>query len=265
MSQIIFTSEQGFVMPTSASEGWIVVEPGVVATPTGAGSFALTGSALFDSVQIIYEELGNGNVKILGMAYYKNSVNALLSVVYEEDSIIVSQEYLDSGSLIFDRVTLNDDYFQATNFSDKLFGGPGNDEFFASGGNDKVHGDDGNDTMTGNSGNDVLYGDGGDDIIVDFDGNDKFCGNKGKDIFGFALWGQKDIIKDFSKKKDIIAIRKDLAKNVSDIEEVAEKYKEGVVLKFSNRDQLKIEGIKIGDLKSIDWSFNLKSIDWDFF
>ena len=112
-----------------------------------------------------------------------------------------------------------------------------------------------NDDIRGSLGNDKLKGYNGDDFIDGWRGNDKLWGGPGRDIFFFARGDGKDVIKDFARKKDTIFLEDDLAWNYRDVKDAAEKYKKGVVLDFGSNSQIKIEGLKMKQLKKVDFDF----------
>jgi len=244
------------IMPDSAADGWIIGAGAVVGAKTSddglAATFAVSGSSFFDSVKLTYESSG-GTVSVTKMEFFKNG--ALSIAAYGKPVLVGTQADLDSASFIFQKVSLGDDGVYGTSFADKLFGAAGNDGIFGADGNDTIYGGDGDDYLYGYEGNDTLYGGNGEDYLGDWKGNDKSYGGEGSDVFAFGKGFKKDSIKDFDVDSDGIEISKKLASSSSDIKKVAEKFKGGVVLEFSKNDQLKIDDIKIRDIKSIDWDF----------
>lgn len=120
------------------------------------------------------------------------------------------------------------DTLKGNNGSDRLYGNSGKDKLVGNYGNDRLYGNSGRDTLNGSSGKDTLTGGGGNDLLRGGNGNDKLVGNSGndrlygdrgrdtltggggKDEFflgknaGGATVGRADVIKDFTKGKDLI-------------------------------------------------------------
>ncbi len=111
------------------------------------------------------------------------------------------------------------------------------------------------DDIVGSQHNDKLYGYDGNDWINGWYGNDKLWGGKGKDTFYFEAQNGKDVIKDFSRKQDTIELHSSLASGYREVKAAASKYKKGVALKFASDEQIKIEGLKMKDLKKVDFDF----------
>jgi VCBS repeat-containing protein len=104
--------------------------------------------------------------------------------------------------------------------NDTIFGGSGNDTIFGDAGNDtisggsgddRIFGGSGNDTLTGGSGNDTLTGGNGNDLLVGGIGKDTLTGGNGSDQFLLASKEGIDIITDFSKGTDLIALSRGLS------------------------------------------------------
>ncbi|MEO1792325.1 MAG: cadherin-like domain-containing protein, partial [Cyanobacteria bacterium J06629_19] len=93
--------------------------------------------------------------------------------------------------------SLGDDQLSGGNGKDVLDGGQGNDLLIGGNGSDRLTGSFGNDTLDGGNGNDVLNGGRGDDVLT---------GGQGRDTFVLALNEGTDIIADFSRRQDKLAL-----------------------------------------------------------
>lgn len=111
------------------------------------------------------------------------------------------------------------------------------------------------DDIYGSAYNDKLVGYNGDDFIDGWLGNDKLWGGPGYDEFFFAAGDGRDTIMDFSRKKDVIVLDASLAWDFRDVRQAAEKYKKGVVLDFGRDEKIKIAGLKMKQLKKVDFDF----------
>ncbi len=98
-------------------------------------------------------------------------------------------------------------------------GGPGEDTIIGNGGNDTLRGNRGNDSISGGAGDDFLYGgrdndylEGGEgnDVIAGEFGNDYLIGGAGRDRFVLESGGGADVIADFTKGEDLIALSRGL-------------------------------------------------------
>ncbi len=83
-------------------------------------------------------------------------------------------------------------------YSDTIYGLPGNDTIYGGGGNDKLYGRNGNDLLYGGTGNDTLNGGYGDDILTGGPGKDTF-------IHGGVNQGN-DTVTDYTAGEDTIKI-----------------------------------------------------------
>lgn len=111
------------------------------------------------------------------------------------------------------------------------------------------------DDIIGSQYNDKLDGYEGNDWINGCYGNDKLSGGKGYDTFYFEAQNGKDVIKDFNRKQDTIELHNSLASGYAEVKAAASAYKKGVALKFASDEQIKIEGLKIKQLKKVDFDF----------
>ncbi|MBE9095002.1 Mbeg1-like protein [Tychonema sp. LEGE 07203] len=98
-------------------------------------------------------------------------------------------------------------------------GGKGEDTIIGNGGNDTLRGNRGNDSITGGAGDDFLYGGRDNDYLEGGDGNDLMSGEFGSDIliggagrdrFVLESGGGADVIVDFKKGEDLIALSRGL-------------------------------------------------------
>ncbi|MCP4384775.1 MAG: calcium-binding protein [Hyphomicrobiales bacterium] len=133
----------------------------------------------------------------------------------------------------------------------------GDDSIGGSDFNDKLAGYKGNDYVAGNKGKDKLYGDKGADTLDGGKGNDKSWGGSGIDWFYFAKGYDKDIVKDFDRKKDILYIDDDLARNYFQIKEAASQKKGKLVLDFGKGDKFIIKDVKLKHLEKITFDFEI--------
>jgi Ca2+-binding RTX toxin-like protein len=99
--------------------------------------------------------------------------------------------------------------------NDVLLGGEGKDQLDGGEGDDLVAGGMGHDVLSGGGGNDVIFGDmghdvfaggAGDDTIIGGQGHDTITGGSGQDVFFFESGFGKDVVLDFEKGVDSIAI-----------------------------------------------------------
>ncbi len=113
----------------------------------------------------------------------------------------------------------------------------------------------------GGLGVDQVFGGKGKDIVSGSEYNqgdvakDKLFGNADGDKFYFIDRFGVDTIKDLSLRKDAIYLSKTIAKNVEQVEDVAKSYKNGVMLKFSKKEIVKIEGIELDQFEKIKFKF----------
>lgn len=109
----------------------------------------------------------------------------------------------------------NDDTIEGNQGNDVIYGGQGSDSIMGNDGADNISGNreadvivggSGDDTLTGNLGQDVIAGESGNDYIAGQRDNDTVSGGEGADIFAFFSEGGADVITDFQKGADKIAI-----------------------------------------------------------
>ncbi|MDO4693461.1 MAG: calcium-binding protein [Eikenella sp.] len=108
---------------------------------------------------------------------------------------------------------------------DVLYGGSGNDKLYGGSDQDKLYGDEGNDQLYGDAGNDLLSGGAGNDRLFGGTGSDVLYGGAGKDTFVFdsVLGGSNvDIVKDFSRGTDLLALGKSIFGGLGSSIEAAE-------------------------------------------
>jgi len=119
----------------------------------------------------------------------------------------------------FGLAPLQSNYLSGDNRNNTATGGAGEDTIIGNGGNDTLRGNRGNDNISGGNGDDFLYGgrdndylDGGDgnDLISGEFGNDFLIGGEGRDRFVLESGGGADVITDFKKGEDLIALSRGL-------------------------------------------------------
>mgnify|MGYP000367829113 FL=1 len=119
----------------------------------------------------------------------------------------------------FGLAPLQPNYLLGDNRNNTATGGAGEDTIIGNGGNDTLRGNRGNDSISGGDGDDFLYGgrdndylDGGDgnDLISGEFGNDFLIGGAGRDRFVLESGGGVDVIADFKKGEDLIALSRGL-------------------------------------------------------
>ena len=119
----------------------------------------------------------------------------------------------------FGLAPLQPNYLSGDNRNNTATGGGGEDTIIGNGGNDTLRGNRGNDNISGGNGDDFLYGgrdndylDGGDgnDLISGEFGNDFLIGGEGRDRFVLESGGGVDVITDFKKGEDLIALSRGL-------------------------------------------------------
>ena len=90
--------------------------------------------------------------------------------------------------------------------ADTLLGGGGADLLRGGTGPDVLHGERGRDTLEGQTGRDKLFGGGGADELDGGRGRDLLVGGAGADTFRFAPGGGRDVIRDFGRGDDVLAL-----------------------------------------------------------
>jgi len=119
----------------------------------------------------------------------------------------------------FGLAPLQSNYLSGDNRNNTATGGAGEDTIIGNGGNDTLRGNRGNDNISGGNGDDFLYSgrdndylDGGDgnDLISGEFGNDFLIGGEGRDRFVLESGGGADVITDFKKGEDLIALSRGL-------------------------------------------------------
>jgi Ca2+-binding RTX toxin-like protein len=94
------------------------------------------------------------------------------------------------------------DLIYASDVSNAIDAGGGDDYVSGGGGKDVIFGGTGNDSLNGDDGNDVLNGGDGDDRLNGGTGNDAMTGGAGADTFVYA--GGHDVIADFNLSEDLL-------------------------------------------------------------
>ena len=109
-----------------------------------------------------------------------------------------------------------DDVISGGEDNDLLRGGAGIDAFNGNQGEDTLFGGEDNDVLRGGRGNDLLNGEAGNDLLIGDFGIDTLTGGSGNDTFvlrsntGTSVVSEADILTDFNKSEDFIAIDLDL-------------------------------------------------------
>ena len=136
---------------------------------------------------------------------------------------------------------------------DTLYGGVGNDTLLGGDEHDLLYGEAGNDILEGNTGNDILFGGSGNDVLNGGSENDTLYGGIGRDKFAISgnLIGQRDLIADFTRSEDQIA--------VSSLNHYQLKYKSLNNIGTSKTDTLIYEG---KNLVAIAQDVNLTASDF---
>lgn len=193
-----------------------------------------------------------GYVTIYDLEYFNGNWTVLQIL---DVNLVGTISELANGSIFYIEINTGNDYFGGNNYIDIIYAGPGNDTVEGYGGNDFISGDAGDDNLFGDDGKDSLFGGGGNDLIDGLKQNDKLWGGSGFDFFVYGKNYGKDVIKDLNIFDDGVFVDKVLVKNYKKLKKLAEKYKGGVEIEFSKKEILKIEGIKMKDLKKIDFDF----------
>jgi Ca2+-binding RTX toxin-like protein len=99
----------------------------------------------------------------------------------------------------------NDTLFGNQN-DDFLAGGEGDDTLCGSAGNDILNGDEGDDILDSGSGRDLLNGGVGNDTLYGCEGDNTLTGDLGNDLFIIGFPNSLNVITDFTKNQDKIAV-----------------------------------------------------------
>lgn len=155
-------------------------------------------------------------------------------------------EYFDPVKVINKAEESGQKYYKYIfQYSDTLYGSPKKDVIAAHKGDDFVFGEKGKDKLYGDKGKDALFGG---------PGTDKEWGGGGKDIFYFNDGYDKDILKDFERKKDKLVIDTKLAESLNQVEKNAEQNGDDTVIKLKG-NTLVIEDYDVDKLKKIKLYF----------
>lgn len=200
----------------------------------------------------------------LAAAWDSGSTTRFLDLLLSGSDTITGTDYTDKFWGGAGNDTLN-----GLSGTDNLSGNAGNDKLYGGAGNDLLYGNDGNDTVSGDSGNDSLSGGNGDDKLLGGTGKDILNGGAGKDIltgdtnidtFVFKTKYGADTIKDFDaigNDHDII----DLSGLVSVTGFADLKAHHltvvgtSVVIDGGNGDKLVLENVKLSSLDAGDFLF----------
>jgi Ca2+-binding RTX toxin-like protein len=160
---------------------------------------------------------------------------------------------------------LGDDDLEGGNGRDTLLGGAGNDDLEGNNdddvmdggaGNDDIEGGSGNDLLKGGDGNDELEGDNGRDILVGGDGNDKLRGGDGDDLFVFGEGFGKDVVTDFERHDDRIAIDDGLFQNFQELRAASQQVGNNVVITVDADNTITLQDTRLSSLHSSDFLFH---------
>ena len=177
---------------TASSLDFGDVTTGITLTATGADAFSATDGAntvsgTTGTFSNIYLSQSNDYVDLSGMT--ANSIQYIYgdySGAADSDTIIGSdlndQVYVlgDNGTYLA-QLGGGNDYIEATDQNDTLYGEDGNDTLRAFGGNDYLDGGDGDDQFYNSEGNNTLIGGAGNDWFFADDGSNQIWGGTGDD------------------------------------------------------------------------------------
>ena len=90
--------------------------------------------------------------------------------------------------------------------NDFIYGDGLNNYLYGEAGKDRLYGKDGKDRLFGEAGNDILLGGDGNDLLTGGLGNDQLTGGAGRDKFCIGIGIGRDVIKDYSSRKDKIQL-----------------------------------------------------------
>ncbi|HEY8382477.1 MAG TPA: calcium-binding protein [Microvirga sp.] len=166
---------RGFQMSGSAAPTWHFFD----ASFTGKATFRSdTNNVLFwDVPDLVGINEYNVGVSRLGSAtsvvdvQYEFVQRVLLTV--KEIYLNVSEAELRTGAW-FSQLLQGGDRFEATDYRDVIYSGPGGDEISGYRGNDDLYGEEGADTLYGGNGNDLLVGGLGMDALYGGAGDDTY-------------------------------------------------------------------------------------------
>ena len=253
-------SGNGFQMEPVGADGFVVGSgAGVVDSVVYDGAFALTlhisGEPMFDEVRI---DLVEGYTGIdIRLVEYWSAGHLVFEVSFTADK--PQFDAGNPGAILTMAMGLGHDHFSGSSHQDRVYGGPGEDNLVGHGGNDVLYGDSGRDEVDGGYGVDRVYGGGGNDNLYgggeDY-AKDKLWGGDGSDTFFYGQACGKDVIRDFSCREDRIMFDLAVVKNRKKLLKLAEQYKKGVAIEFSEVDVLKIEDVKLKQFKKADIGFD---------
>jgi len=156
--------------PLPESEQFIPVDVSVQSGPlTYNGSIAsgaITGTSLFNAVEISYKPIQGSSDLEINTVSFGTRTGQTFTVKYIIDSLslIATRVALDAGDFEWLVISLaGDDSVAGNSFADHLKGGDGSDVINGHGGNDIILGGIGNDRMVGDTGDDEIDGGEGED------------------------------------------------------------------------------------------------------
>ncbi|MEL7464998.1 MAG: sialate O-acetylesterase [Pseudomonadota bacterium] len=124
--------------------------------------------------------------------------------------------------------------------ADTIRGGAGDDTLHGGIGRDDLGGGGGDDDVRGGGGGDVLNGGNGIDMIAGGRGDDTLTGGNGADQFVFAWRGGDDVVTDFVRGVDAIALDFD---KVAFEDLTFEAREDGLLVEFDGRGTVLLEGV----------------------
>ena len=156
--------------------------------------------------------------------------------------------------------TNQNDTLLGTREADSIFGLNGNDFLYGLGGNDRLEGGNGNDTLQGGIGNDKLFASNGNDRLYAGKGQDTLTGGNGDDIFvigkdtGSSTLAEADLIGDFGRGKDLIALQSGLTFNDLNISQgTGGSARDTVITDKSNQVLAVLQGVNSSTIDSSDF------------
>ena len=155
--------------------------------------------------------------------------------------------------------TNQNDTLLGTREADSIFGANGNDSLYGLVGDDQLDGGNGNDTLRGGTGNDKLLGGNGNDRLYADKGQDTLTGGNGDDIFvigdtGSSTLAEADLIADFGRGKDLIALKSGLTFNDLNISQgTGDSARDTVITDKSNQVSAVLQGVNSSTIDSSDF------------
>ena len=121
---------------------------------------------------------------------------------------------------------------------DTLRGNGANNQMSGNAGQDTLKGGNGRDTLSGNGAKDKLFGNKGADTLNGGAGRDQLTGGKGRDTFVFTQGNGQDVIRDFLRGDDTLALNISAVTSLGDLQSLATQSGGDLVLDFAGSDKL---------------------------